>query len=263
MRHVLTAGPATVHVDLHDGGRLSSLTLAGRELLYDAGAAPTMHGSFVMAPYAGRIREGRFTVDAHTVDLPLSLPPHAAHGLVLDQQWTLLAGDDTSATLACDIGDRWPFGGRVVQVLTLTGEALTLHLRVESDGRPFPASAGWHPWFARRLRGTPPAQVALDAGAMLLRDADYIATSQRVPPPPGPWDDCFVDVSWPVRLTWPGALHLDIDADTPYVVVFDNGDVSVCVEPQTHPPDALNTGATLVRPGHPLTATTTWRWTLL
>jgi aldose 1-epimerase len=263
MTETLRAGPARVTIDPDDGGRLSSLVVAGRELLYSAGTAPTMHGSFVMAPYAGRIRDGRFTHSGHEVSLPLTLPPHGAHGLVLDRPWTLLDRSGTTATLACDLDERWPFGGRVVQRVSLEPHRLSQQIQVEAQQQPFPASAGWHPWFARRLERTPPAQVRLSAGAMLLRDADYVTTSRRVPPTPGPWDDCFVDVDWPVTLTWPGAMRLDIEADTPCVVVFDNGDVSVCVEPQTHPPDALNSGATLVRPGHPVTARTDWAWTLL
>jgi aldose 1-epimerase len=263
MTETLQSGPAQVTLDLDDGGRLSSLVVAGRELLYSAGETPTMHGSFVMAPYAGRIREGRFTHAGREVSLPLTLPPHGAHGLVLDRPWSLLDRSGTSATLACDLDERWPFGGRVVQQVSLEPNRLSQQIQVEAQTQAFPASTGWHPWFARRLEHTSPAQVRLSAGAMLLRDADYVTTSRRVPPTSGPWDDCFVDVDWPVTLTWPGAMRLDIEADTPCVVVFDNGDVSVCVEPQTHPPDALNSGATLVRPGHPLTARTEWTWTLL
>jgi aldose 1-epimerase len=221
-----------------------------------------MYGSFVMAPYAGRIRHGRFTYRDQQVTLPLSLPPHGAHGLVLDRRWTLLERDDTTATLACDLDERWPFGGRVVHRLELSPLALTQTLTVEADRSPFPASIGWHPWFARYLGHASPARVGLNAGAMLVRDSEYITTRRRIPPIPGPWDDCFTNVDWPVTITWPGVLQLDISADTPYVVVFDEGEVAVCVEPQTDAPDALNRGTTEVRPGQPLRATTEWRWYL-
>ncbi len=262
MTLALAAGPAHLQVDPQDGGRLTSLRLHGQELLVDAGPDPVRHGSFVMAPYAGRVRDGRFTFGGREVTLPLTLPPHAGHGLVLDRPWEVRDHTGSAVTLSCAFDGRWPWGGSAVQRIEVSPDGLRQSLTVEADEQPFPASLGWHPWFARRPPGWGPAHVTLQAGAMLERDVHHLATSRRVPPPPPPWDDCFVDVTWPVSLTWPGALQLQVWADTPCVVVYTDGDVSVCVEPQTHPPDALNTGAALVRPGHPLHATTQWRWAL-
>lgn len=256
----LSAGQASVVIDAEDGGRLASFVINGYEMLYKALPGPTGHGSYVMAPYAGRIRNGQFTHKDTAVQLPLNLPPHAAHGLALDRPWTVLEHDDTEAVLTCDFDGRWPFGGRVVQYIRVEPERLVQKVSVEADQRSFPASVGWHPWFARRLNPSPPAQIILDAPAMLRRDADHITTTQRMRPLPGPWDDCFVDVHWPVSLSWPGVMRLDISADTNYVVVFDQGEVAICVEPQTAPPNSHNTSPLVVRPGRPLRARTDWRW---
>ena len=256
----LHAAEASVTIDPADGGRLTSLMVRGNELLFRAGDDPTMYGSFVMAPYAGRIRNGTFTHRDREVQLPLNLPPHAAHGLALDRPWTLLESDETSAILSCEFDGRWPFGGRVVQYIRIEPERLVQKVAIEADQRSFPASIGWHPWFTRRLEHSTPAQVQLDAGAMLRRDNDYITTRQRMRVPEGPWDDCFVDVNWPVSVSWPGYLRLDVKADTGYVVVFDEGEVAVCVEPQTAPPDSVHHDPLVVRPGRPLRARTDWRW---
>jgi len=256
----LHAGDVSVTIDPGDGGRLSSFVISGNELLYHAGDDPTMHGSFVMAPYAGRVRDGEFTYRDRDVSLPINLAPHAAHGLAVDRAWTMLEYDENSAILSCEFDDRWPFGGRVVQYIRLEAERLVQKVAVEADQRSFPASIGWHPWFRRRLIHSTPAQVSLDAAAMLRRDNDRIATTQRMRIPEGPWDDCFVDVNWPVSIAWPGFLRLDVDADTNYVVVFDEGEAAVCVEPQTAPPNSVNTEPLIVRPGRPLRARTDWRW---
>ena len=256
----LNAGNASVVIDRADGGRLTSFVVRGHELLFHAGDDPTMHGCFVMAPYAGRVRDGRFSHKDSEVQLPLNLPPHAAHGLALDRPWTLLERDESSAILSCDFDGRWPFGGRVVQYIRIEPDRLVQKLAVEADKRSFPASVGWHPWFARRLQPSAPAQVQLSAAAMLRRDSDYIATTQRMRIPEGPWDDCFVDVAWPVSISWPGAMRLDVYSDQRYVVVFDQGEVAACIEPQSAPPNAFNTDPTLVRPGRPLRARTDWRW---
>jgi aldose 1-epimerase len=127
---------------------------------------------------------------------------------------------------------------------------------------PMPASMGWHPWFVRRLPGLPgELELELDAGAMYLRDAAGITTAKRVSPPPaGPWDDCFTDLRRPPVLRWPGFLELTIESDCPAWVVYTEPEDALCVEPQTAPPDALNTGPTIVEPGRPLLAEMTWRW---
>jgi aldose 1-epimerase len=258
----LAAGPARLVLDPDDGGRLTSLRLDDHELLHAVSPQATMHGSYVMAPYAGRVRAGRFTHAGHEVRLPLTLPPHGAHGLVLDAAWTVHRHTESTASLACAIGAPWPFGGTVEQQVDLSPQALRQTVTVQADRTAFPASIGWHPWFVRTPTAGASVRLHLDVGAMLVRDEDYVTTLHRREPTPGPWDDCFAEVRWPVVLEWPGLARLEVYADTDYVVVFDQRDDAVCVEPQTHPPDALNTGAALVRRGHPVRATTTWRWTL-
>ena len=60
----------------------------------------------------------------------------------------------------------------------------------------------------RRSTGREPGELELDldAGAMFRRDDDGITTSDLiVPPPPGPWDDCFTDLRRPPVLRWPGS----------------------------------------------------------
>ena len=58
---VLTAGATSVSVDVAAGGRLARIRVAGEDLLVDPGDRPsTGWGAFPMAPFAGRIRHGRF-----------------------------------------------------------------------------------------------------------------------------------------------------------------------------------------------------------
>ncbi|MGH9014154.1 MAG: hypothetical protein ACRDZ1_09505 [Acidimicrobiia bacterium] len=47
-----------------------------------------------------------------------------------------------------------------------------------------------------------------------------------------------------------------------YELPCNNPQYAICVEPQTHPPDALNLGPSVVTAGHPLTASCSWRWDL-
>ncbi|GDY64584.1 hypothetical protein SAV14893_039770 [Streptomyces avermitilis] len=66
-----------------------------------------------------------------------------------------------------------------------------------------------------------------------------------------------------VTLSWPGQLELTVASREEWVVVYDEQPEAVCVEPQTGPPDGLNTRPRLVTPIEPLEATTTWTWRTL
>ena len=243
-------------IDLSVGGRLASFRVDGTELLRTEGIGPIQWGSYPMAPYAGRVRRGSFAFDGRSYELPITMAPHAIHGTVLDRRWTVV--DD--ATIATDLGPDWPFRGRAIQRFELAEDHFTFELSVEGDER-MPASLGWHPWFLRRPAGTDaPVEVLFEAGEMYVRDEDGITTSERMPPPGGPWDDCFTDVRRPPVLRWPGFLELTIESACRDWVVYTVPEDAVCVEAQTAPPNALNGEPAIVEPGTPLTASMTWRW---
>jgi aldose 1-epimerase len=260
---VFESGDARLTVSPDDGARMRSLVIGGDELLVTEGSSPILWGCYPMAPFAGRIRHGAFHFDGRDVRLPINLAPHAIHGTVFDRAWTVL--DDR--TLVIDLGPTWPFVGRVLQHLELTDGSLSVFLRLEAEER-MPAALGWHPWFRRRLSGTsdrptdpsPPADLRFDAASMLLRDAEGIPTGKLVRPTPRPWDDCFTDLAGAPALTWPGRLALEIDSSCAYWVVYDEPEPSICVEPQSSPPDFIRLAPVVVEPGRPLTATMTWRW---
>lgn len=256
----LRAGDATVTIDHEHGGRLSSLTVAGHELLVgptDPNADPTSWGCFPMAPFAGRIREGRFDFEGRRVELPANMAPHAIHGTTHTRRWESTG----PGALRCDLGTTWPWPGVAHQQVELTPHALLLTLRVEASAGPMPVSAGWHPWFRRRL-GDVDVDLVVPAERMWRRDPAGIPDGTLVEPPPGPWDDCFTAFIGPVELRWPGALHLYVDSDCEHVVVFDEPTHAVCVEPQSAPPDAHNSGLDLaiVTPEAPLEIHATWAW---
>lgn len=255
----LTAGDAEVDVLPGNGGRVGGLRIAGVELLRQG----ERFGCFPMVPWCGRIRDGRFRDGAAVQQMPLNAPPHAIHGTARDAVWRTARKSTDEAVITYDLAEPWPYPGRVTQQIALTEGSLTLTMGVETYESSFPAQIGWHPWFNRSLGG---ADVAIDFAPAWQeeRGDDHLPTGRRVEPKPGPWDDCFgmpggVDVT----LTWPGRLELKVTSREEWVVVYDEQRETVCVEPQTGPPDGLNTHPRLVTPLEPLEASTTWSWTRL
>jgi aldose 1-epimerase len=256
---VLEAGAARLVYSPAHGGRLISLTVDGLDLLVTPEVDDHDFGSFPMAPWAGRVRHGRFAFGGHDYELRCNNPPHAIHGVARDHPWL----DERDGLLSVDLVAPWPFGGRVVQRLALNAGSLTMTMEVHAADRPLPASLGWHPWWARRLARGGELEVDLRAGAMYRRDEEGIAVDELVPIPPKPWDDCFTELGDPPAvLSWSGAVTVTLETDCPCVVVFDEPEHAICVEPQTHPPDALNVRPAVVTAGDPLRASCSWRWDL-
>jgi aldose 1-epimerase len=263
MQVELRSGDARLVIDPDQGGRIASLRVADLELLVGAADDPLEWGCYPMAPWAGRVRNGRFRYAGQEHQLPLNLPPHAAHGTVYDQPWKVEHAEPTDAVLVSDLGHVWPYAGRVVHRIRLGDDAVELRLEVWADDEPFPASCGWHPWWRRRLARGAPVRLELDAGSVWVRDHDDIPTGELGPPPPPPWDDCFTDLATPPLLVWDGALELTVDSTCLDVVVFDEPAHAVCVEPQTGPPDALRLTPIVVEPGLPLVAEVAFAWRTL
>jgi aldose 1-epimerase len=255
----LTAGDAAVQLRPGHGGRIGGLRVGGLQLLRQG----DRFGCFPMVPWCGRIRDGRFMNGGTLHQMPLNSPPHAIHGTARDGAWRTARASADEAVLTYDLADPWPYPGRVTQVVRLAEDSLTLTMSVEAYDSSFPAQIGWHPWFNRNLGGEGAEDARLDFSPAWQeeRGADHLPTGRRIEKQPGPWDDCFgmpggVDVT----VTWPGQLELTVAARPEWVVVYDEQEAAVCVEPQTGPPNGLNSMPRLVTPLEPLEATTTWSW---
>lgn len=128
---ILRAGSASVEVDESMGARLAQIRIGGLSLLVGNAADPLAWGCYSMVPWAGRIRNGRFTYSEVEHTLPLRIPPHAIHGTVLDRPATRLPPrDESMCRHAIDLGPDWPWPGRVGQSLTLSEHGLDCRLEV-------------------------------------------------------------------------------------------------------------------------------------
>lgn len=256
----LTAGTARLAVQPDHGGRIAGFELDGRALLH-ASANPLLTGSYPMAPWAGRIRHGRFSFGGVDHRLRIGAAPHALHGTVHDTRWEVVAAmaDRCSMRCALDHDGNWPLGGYVEQHIALDEQRMTCVLSVTATTQPFPAVVGWHPCFVA------PTSASLGFARQYARDADGITVDRLVSPPPLPWpdrvcDDCFIDPTGPLTLHYRD-LDLTIVSDCDHWVVYDGADGVLCVEPQSGPPDAVNLGrAAVIGPGETLERRMSWQW---
>jgi aldose 1-epimerase len=240
---------------------------------------PMSWGPFVMAPWPNRIALGRFRWGGESFSIPANLGGHAAHGVAFDAQWRVGAASQTACELSLDFDDRWPFGGNVTQRIEALDDGLMQAVEIYATDKPFPAGAGWHPWFRRDVAGSEQVNVLVDADET-YELVDKIPTGAMLPvvqerdlrgyPPVGSrrLDDCYRGPRGAMRVRW-GDLELWLQSseNVTHAVVY-TPEHAICVEPQTCAIDAFNlearglvdTGVQVVEPGAPLVATTVWRW---
>jgi len=245
-----------VRVDAAHGGRIASLRVYGEELLVGAGDDPLAWGSYPLAPWAGRLREGRFRFGGREYRMPCSCGAHAMHGIVFTRRWQRVAGD----TLRIELAPDWPFDGFALQRFVLHGDGLDVRLELHARTQTYPASAGFHPWFRRRLGRGAPLALDLHAAQRVVLDGDGLPTGALASPDTASGDDCFFGLHNDPCLHWPGVLRLRLSSNHAHWVVYERPAHALCVEPWTAPPDALNGTPALVRPGEPLVLQMRLRW---
>jgi aldose 1-epimerase len=174
------------------------ITEAGRpvDLLYSDPAVfpdgrPTRSGIPVLFPFPNRIRDGRFTWDGKTYQLPLndSSGKNAIHGFACRSPWrTLATGADATAAwvtmefqASLDVPasrQLWPADHRLTLTVRLQADRLRLEASVTNPDRaPLPFGLGYHPYFQV---GTPDDMVFAPAGSYWeLRDS--LPTGRRLP----------------------------------------------------------------------------------
>jgi aldose 1-epimerase len=261
---LLRANRASATVDPNDGGRLVSLMVDSVELL-TAGipgeGMPTgwYHGSFPMAPYAGRVKNGRFVFHGAEHQLPRNAEPHAGHGLVFDVPWTVEDSSVDRLTCCARLDDRWPFGGEVRQTFALDDGGLSVLLELANDSRAMPGSLGLHPWFRRDL-GNGPVRLAFSPAQRLAPGGDGFPRVLSGDLGERPWDDVFTGLSAPPELSWPGGPTLRILSSHDLWIVYEQQASGICVEPITAPPDSLGAGAATIAPGAPLALSVRFEW---
>jgi aldose 1-epimerase len=252
----LEAGDAVAVVSPVDGGRIAQLTIGGFDVLVggDSSTDATEWGCFPLVPWAGRLRHGQFDApDGRHIQMPIDWPPHAIHGTGHTTRWEVLDQSFEHAELTCQLD--WPLGGRAHQHLLLSPDALVCVLTVVAEHEPMPVTVGWHPWFVK------PADDHLRFDAYYPPDDEQIPLGTVAPAPPRPWDDCLIGPHQPLALMYPGGLRLTVQSDCDHWVVLDRQPHATCVEPQSGPPNALNTGAAqILQPGEMLQRTMTISW---
>lgn len=250
-----------ITLDESDGGRATSWSVSGRELLGRNSSHPIDYGMYPMAPWAGRIRDNRLDLTGVAHSFPANFEPWAIHGLVLNRRFEVIERTESSAVLERAFGDAWPYDGGVRCAWELDAHGLTTEITCYSRNESFPAVVGWHPWFRREVAGAQAAWKS-DCIEILVRGDDSLPTGERqaFDLGDGPFDDVITG-GRKTSIEWPTFLRIEIENSHPWFVVYDATEIFICIEPQTGPSDGLSgrlAPMATVSPERPLVMRTRW-----
>lgn len=285
----LAAGGARAVVLPERGGRLHQLfvpvdgvpepLLVSPEDAEQYRLRPTRGGSFPMAPWPNRVRDGRFWWRGREFELPREGKPHANHGRALYASWQVKHVSESACELSMEFDDGWPWRGNAWQRFELEPGRLRMAMEVRATGGSFPAGCGWHPWFRRDVGGAKDLRLEVPASGVLVAEEQLPTGEVKAPRGEldlhdGPWlrerriDHCYSGLSGPVGIDW-GSLRLSltVECEKPHVMLY-TPEEAVCIEPQTCAPDAFNlhdrgfegTGFAVAEPGRPVRIESTWGW---
>jgi aldose 1-epimerase len=293
-QHVLELGAQRAVVTAV-GASLREYTVDGRDVVLpfdDSAIAPAFSGA-VLAPWPNRLRDGVYSYDGSSFEVPLTehLRHTALHGLVAQTSFDTTDADATSVTLEHVIvpthGYPWPVRVRLTYALTGSG----LHVTAEGTNlgvTTAPYGIGFHPWLS-------PGDGQVDDCTLQVDAARHVTVDDRLLPTgterasgdhdlrsPRPLrgldlDDAWIDVvrdadglSW-IRLGCPDGRTVAMWADgaTRAWQVCTGDTVAqiarrgVAAEPMTCIADAFRTGNDLVHLAPGASHTITWGLALL
>jgi aldose 1-epimerase len=175
-------------------GKTVDLLYSTPELL--AGGRPTRYGIPVLFPFPNRIRDGRFTWDNKTYQLPLNDPSakNAIHGFACRHPWRLVdqgsdargawvTGEFRGSTDAPAMRPYWPADYQIRLTYRLEAQRLRLAIMVTNPhALALPFGLGFHPYFAVPLGGGRPEDTWVEVrSATAWELVDALPTGQRRP----------------------------------------------------------------------------------
>lgn len=241
-----------LHLAPEQGGAVASFRWSGLDIFHTRQASPgaLAMGCFPLAPFSGRIAQGRFAAPCGVVELGRNHPvdpghPHALHGFDWLSAFDVVEASPARAELwrRHDKG-AWPWAYETFQVFTLMNDGFRLDLSVKNlSASPMPAGLGLHPFFPRAS-----ARLTLHVEGRWETSDDLIPTEWRALSSAPDWfgareiDHCYTRRRGAIEIDWPShRLSIEPSVDMPFTVVFaPSGADYFCVEPASHMPDALN-----------------------
>lgn len=240
------------------GGSLRSLDWKGLPVFRKARTGHILDAAcFPIVPFCNRIAQGRFAVEGVDHRVPSNFPdgwhPHALHGYGWVRPWQVISHDASSIRLVHDYAEGvWPWRYRAEQRITVSDDGVRLWMAVVNLGpRPMPSGLGFHPYFpgddSAVYHGLHRSEweTSPDGLPLVLVDAgEAVDWWQGAPVISRTVDTIQEGRAGALTVRRPASgLQIEMEPSDALsctgVYVGQDGDF-FCIEPLTHPTDAIN-----------------------
>ena len=163
----------------------------------DNPTSPGRNGTPVLFPFPNRIREGKYTFEGKSYEIPVGTKVHAIHGFAIAAKWDVVEHGATAdgaflvgrfhlAEHAPKSRPLWPTDAILTIRYALSGRELGMTIKVENPtDRDLPYGFGIHPYFRLPFASKDPSK-----GRMILPASEYwplegyLPTGERKPVEP-------------------------------------------------------------------------------
>lgn len=177
-------------------GEVRRLVVAADDFA-DNPSSPGRNGTPILFPFPNRIRDGKYTFDGKSYQIPVGTKGHAIHGFAIAADWQVVEHGATAdesfivgrfgiSTQAPDARPNWPTDATLTVRYALAGRKLTMTVEVENPtDLDLPYGFGIHPYFRVPFTSKNPddGRVVLPAAEFWPLDG-YLPTGERKPVEP-------------------------------------------------------------------------------
>lgn len=245
-------------IDSAAGGRATHWLYEDLQLLGEKGDNPIIGGWYLMAPWAGRIRNNEITYQNKSYPQAINFQNWAIHGTAAFSEGKVQNQSETSVEIVHETNDQWPVKMTITQRWTINKDQVKSYAKISCEKGEFPAEIGWHPWFRRQLNKGKSAKFGIEAISQYVKDESSITLNETKNIGVPPFDDAFDVPTGKGFIEWPEVLRIDFSSELNTFVIYDVPEDVFCIEPQTGPPNAINQAQHVVTPASPLEASVLW-----
>lgn len=241
------------------GAGLAELTHRGRHIVipHKPEEMPLAHLGKVLIPWPNRVVDGSYHYNGKDYQLAVndSVSHTAIHGLLAWRDWQInqQSASEVSLTIFLPSSYGYPFAlvSEVIYRLEAT-RGLQVFIRTQNVGDEIaPYGAGAHPYLTCNLQPIDDCELTLPVIEETC-DERYFTTPQRIAQTA--IDHTFrtmpPDAEWEVRMTSPSQnMSTFLRSHQPWLQVYTGEKLArrgLAVEPMTCPPDAFNSGISLI-----------------
>lgn len=241
------------------GAGLAELTHLGRHIVipHKPEEMPLAHLGKVLVPWPNRVADGCYQHNGKTFQLAVNDPvSHTAiHGLLAWRDWQInqLSNTEVSLTIFLPPSYGYPFALVSEVIYRLEADSgLHVIIRTQNVGDEIaPYGAGAHPYLTCNLHPIDDCELTLPASEETCDERDF-TTQRRIAQ--STIDHTFrampPDAEWEVRITSPSQnMSTFLRSHQPWLQVYTGEKLArrgLAVEPMTCPPDAFNSGISLI-----------------